>query len=358
MIQSQTLIQLCVNQNQLFESLDRFHRSIEKIYRQITQRGAHSKPAAEEVSQKIHHRYARFEKEWQRLCCSIEKFQLVRERLKPRLERISEQTQQLSQSISVRWQEIHQEEWSSTLKAFSDKISALRQEIKAIDFKQTLGPVGDVLFVEHYDTLAARARVIQWPRKIWHMLASLLIVSIYLFFPGSLHTKLILFGSFTAYALICDILRFVFPSFNASAVKFFSRFMRKEEVTRLNSMTFYALSTFLVCLFFPKGIAILSILFLGIGDPMASIVGVKWGKYKLWNRFSLEGSLAFFVACFSISLLYPLFSPSFQGSIWLFALCGGLIGMISEWFSFLRLDDNLIIPLVSALLLQGVLFFF
>jgi len=29
--------------------------------------------------------------------------------------------------------------------------------------------------------------------------------------------------------------------------------------------------------------------------------------------------------------------------------------MVSEWCSF-RLDDNLVIPLVSALLLQGVVF--
>src|SRR5262249_9739780 len=121
--------------------------------------------------------------------------------------------------------------------------------------------------------------------------------------------------------------------------------------------SFFALSTFLVCLLFPKGIAILSILYLGLGDTAASIVGVRWGRHKFGGRFSIEGSLAFFAVCFLATLFYPRLDPHFHGPILLFALLGGLIGAFSERI-FPRLDDNLVIPLFSALALRCLLPFF
>lgn len=236
------------------------------------------------------------------------------------------------------------------LVGLGDKVQAFRAELKSLDLREALGHVADAVLIDRFDSLA-HIQEIQWPRKLWHVLAALIIVSIFLFLPVSFHTKMVVFGIFTAYATICDITRLLWPKFNTLVVRDLQKFMRKREISGLNSMTFYSLSSFTVCLLFPKPIAILAILYLGLGDPMASIVGIKWGRHKIGPRFSWEGSLAFFATCFLLSLLYPLLAPGFSGNIWLFALAGGLIGMVSEWCSF-RLDDNFVVPLLSASLLK------
>ena len=105
---------------------------------------------------------------------------------------------------------------------------------------------------------------------------------------------------------------------------------------------------------YSEKVAILSILFLVFADPISSFFGVKYGKTKLMENKSFEGSLAGFLVCSLTSLIYLSYYSSNSGiavldaKVLLFSLIAGFIGSFSELCSSI-VDDNLSIPIVSGL---------
>ncbi|MFO1463459.1 MAG: SEC59/DGK1/VTE5 family protein [bacterium] len=347
---SQLLLEFSVRQSRLVEILDRLHCVAEQSAH--TERPSTLKSALRQFSRlqgSVREEIGRF-RAWAAQA-SLQDLEVA-----PHLERLSAQAQQLLQSLGDRFRETELPAWKSSLALWGPKVARLKEDLKGIDLRAGFAQAADAILIDRLENLG-RPQVIQWHRKIYHVLAGLLIVAIYLFIPVAFSAKMTVFGCFTALAIVCDVTRLLWPAFNAQVVKDLQKYMRQREVNHLNSMTFYATATFFVCLLFPKGIAILSVLYLALGDAAASIVGVKWGRHRFGGRFSIEGSLAFFAVCALLTLLYPLFAPSFAGPLWLLALLGGLIGASSERI-LPRLDDNLVIPLFSALALRLILAFF
>lgn len=101
---------------------------------------------------------------------------------------------------------------------------------------------------------------------------------------------------------------------------------------------------------------------LAFGDGMATVVGVLWGRRELpWNpRKTWLGSLAywFFGAAGAGAVL--MWSASWQGRaaspVFLFTVAG-LAALFAAWIESQpqRLDDNLTVPLPTALVLLGLL---
>lgn len=346
MAEAQLLLQICMGQNHLLQTLESFHEALAQMKEAQSLRWEKFQEKFTQLQQKLQVQVDHFS-------TLLSQSPLAQIEIRTHLEKFQLQAQQISQNLSSRYHEMTREEWLPSLSSLAEKTASLKQELKNINLKAAFEHISEAVLVEHYENLG-EAKKIQWPRKILHVLASFWIVGIYLFSRGSFSTKMTIFGIFITYALTSDILRLVWPKFNAWTMRDLKKYMRKEEARRLNSLTFYSISTFLVCIFFPKGVAILSILFLGLGDPIASIIGVKYGKHKM-GRLSLEGSFAFFLTAFGLCFLYPLLDPSFQGPIWLFAILGGIIGALSERWTF-RLDDNFTIPIFSAIFLQLLLF--
>ncbi len=339
---SKALIQFCVLQNRLAEKLGRLSVAFHELYQKVQERSSDFPPKTS--------RLRRLQKNLSKEMKGLEKLTqhsaLAQASVRVHLEKWGEEAHHLTQGVALRYREWRTEELPLTLSALAEKAGRLKEDLLKINIQEALGHVADAVFVENYEALG-EGHKIQWMRKLWHVLTGFSIVAIYLFSRGSFFAKMSIFGFFVTFVTTLDVARLISPKINAVIVRDMKKFMRKSEVTRLNSSTFYGVSTFFVCLVFPKGVAILSILYLALGDTMASIVGVKWGRHRWMNRFSLEGSLAFFLTCFGISFLYPLLVPTFSGPIWLFAILGGIVGMISEWFSY-KLDDNLVIPIFSA----------
>ncbi len=343
---SQLVLKICIRQNRVLETLDSLCSSIEKIYENYNRSNS---PSFEKLSRKLQKLQNRFAKESAKLKNILEKLPQdlkLGQEFSQSLEHFYQKTESLKQVLRVRYRSLQSQDYHKHLEQACQLAKELHQNLKEIDLRESLKNISGAFLVDPFENLG-RAKVIQWPRKIWHTLAGLAIVWIYLFSRGTFTAKMTIFGSFTAYALICDIYRLLSPKFNARVMNDLKKFMRKEEAGRLNSMTFYTLSCFFVCLVFPKAVAILSILFLAFGDVIASVVGVKWGRHKIFRRLSLEGSLAFFATAALLTLLYPLLAPQFSGNLFLLCMVGGLVGMTSEWVSF-RTDDNLMIPLYSA----------
>jgi diacylglycerol kinase (CTP) len=127
----------------------------------------------------------------------------------------------------------------------------------------------------------------------------------------------------------------------------------------INSGTFYyAFGTWISIFLFPKSIAILSILYLAIGDPVASIFGIQFKtesflglKVRLRTGKSLIGTLAASLLCGTLTyyiLNYYTFLPSII--ILIISVVGGLSAGIAETIIpiFVPIDDNFIIPIVSG----------
>ena len=127
---------------------------------------------------------------------------------------------------------------------------------------------------------------------------------------------------------------------------FFNRMMRKHELDgALTGASWVMISAFVTILIFPKNIAILSLIFMSIGDTVAGLAGRRIGKLKIGEK-TVEGFLRGFLACALISYNYKLLSFSIS-------IYGSLVGMIFEVLP-LPLDDNLKIPLSSASIMYAI----
>jgi dolichol kinase len=155
-----------------------------------------------------------------------------------------------------------------------------------------------------------------------------------------------------SFLMTAEYARLRFPRLNAFAIRVMGPIMRKNEVNRVSGTPFYVGSVLLSIAIFPKPIAILSILFLAIGDPMSSIFGITWGDkgMRFSNGKSLIGTAAGMGVCALITFFYLLLTGVPVLSSMLIALAGGLAGGGAEMIP-LDIDDNFSIPLVSGLAL-------
>lgn len=193
-------------------------------------------------------------------------------------------------------------------------------------------------------------------RKFWHMIPGLIISLIIFFEPINLFLFTLILGVSGLMVGFFEILRLRNDQVNLLAIKTAKIVMRKEELREISGTPYYLLSSFIVLLFFPKEIAILSILYLAIGDPIASIFGIKFGKdsYRFKNGKSVVGTIASVSFCMVITLFLGLFFNWNTSQLYTISLFGGLAGGLSETFNIEDINDNFTIPLISAIVLQGI----
>jgi len=188
-------------------------------------------------------------------------------------------------------------------------------------------------------------------RKTWHCGMGVFMSLFYgIGFPKAVCVSILVIA--LAVFLTAEYARLKFPRFNARALKVMGPIMRKNEIDKMSGTPFYVGSVLLAIIIFPKPIAILSILFLAIGDPMSSIFGITWGhkSYRFSNGKSLIGTAAGMGICSVITFLYlTLTGVSILPSLCI-ALAGGFAGGGAEMIP-LEIDDNFSIPLVSGMAL-------
>ena len=122
--------------------------------------------------------------------------------------------------------------------------------------------------------------------------------------------------------------------------KLFNFMLRSYELKgRFTGATWVVTGAFVTVAIFPKEIAILALLFMGLGDTVAGLIGSHFGRIKIWNK-TLEGTLAGLAICFLITGFFP------GISIWI-RISGAVSAMLAE-LSPIPLDDNIMIPMVSG----------
>lgn len=155
---------------------------------------------------------------------------------------------------------------------------------------------------------------------------------------------------FSLVAFAVEFLRLRNEKMNNVLMSLMRPFMRESEKTSVSGLPFYALGVGLTLTLFPERIAILSVLFLVFADPIASVIGILYGKDKILPNKSLQGTLAAFTVCYVITMIYGMRFSNPNINLLCFSLLAGVIGSFSELCSR-YIDDNLSIPVISGSML-------
>lgn len=189
-------------------------------------------------------------------------------------------------------------------------------------------------------------------RKIWHMLTGLAIISCYMSGMGQ-GMALTILGVLFAWSVIMETMRLRNPSLNEKCVRFFGAVIRSHEVNKVSGMPYYLASAVVAIAVFPKPVAILSLLYLALGDPLASLFGIlyKERSVKIFNGSkSLHGTAAGYVVCALATWIYLRSTGMYGLDLIRLTLLGGFAGSFAELLP-LDLDDNFTIPVISGFIL-------
>lgn len=178
-------------------------------------------------------------------------------------------------------------------------------------------------------------------RRLWHLLGGSFFPVLALFIPRE--TLLISVGLMTGIFVAWEIVRFALPGVNGWMISHLGVILKEVERFRPTGTTYLLLASLAVFLLFDKYVAIASLLFLSIGDLMATVVGERFGKRIVFNK-SLEGSFACLASCLLIGMVMTRVSPAMVLPV---AVVGAVSATIVELLP-IPVDDNLTIPLFSA----------
>lgn len=191
----------------------------------------------------------------------------------------------------------------------------------------------------------ATRKSLQLGRRLFHLANGVAIATAYaLLFT---HTQVVrVFGTIACLAYVADRVRIHYPELMDRVPWVNAAFFRAEERVRESAMIPYAISILLTILTFPKTIALIAIYTLAVADPASAIVGIRFGRHRVVEGRSVEGSLAFFAVTLAVSWIALGGEPSATarmraGASFSIALAAALGEMLP-----LRIDDNLTIPLL------------
>lgn len=189
----------------------------------------------------------------------------------------------------------------------------------------------------------------EYQRKAIHLFNLIIPFSYWFIIPNQNKFKIIII-TFTALFILADYFRTKSKLIKKLFIIFFDKMLREHELKgQFTGATWVMISASVTILVFPKYIAIISLIFMSIGDTFAALIGRKFGKLKIYDK-SFEGFLGGLIACLVAAYCYdplPFYISGF----------GALSAMFFETLP-LPLDDNFRIPIGSAIImtmLVGVL---
>lgn len=187
---------------------------------------------------------------------------------------------------------------------------------------------------------------IHWARKIWHMTSVFGMFLAYVLLPPFVSSvvlaiAIVLFVPF-------DFLRHRWPLLNDWLVHAFKPIIRSSEVHKIAGTTYLLIGVAVIVALFPPPVVALTLLFLAFADPLASIVGIKYGKDKIFGHKSIQGFIAAFMVCLLCTAGFLLYHGVGLDRVLLVGLLAGLIGALAELIPVGSLDDNFTLPVLSS----------
>jgi len=186
---------------------------------------------------------------------------------------------------------------------------------------------------------------LQVGRRLFHLVNGVATATAYALFFS--HQQVVqIFATIACLVYIVDRVRIAYPETVARRAPWVNRsFVRAEEQVREAAMTPFAIAVLLTILAVPKLAALVAIYTLAIADPLAAVVGIRFGRRRIAHDRTLEGSLAFFCATVAIAALVLRWGTDAAGLT--IAGASATIGIAAAGCELLplRIDDNLTIPI-------------
>jgi len=180
--------------------------------------------------------------------------------------------------------------------------------------------------------------------KLWRLLfrPAALVFPIILFNYDK-KIALIFVGSVFFVFFIWDLVRLLHSKVNLFFFITKPGIFKEKEIKSFSSMTLFLLACSLVTLIFNKDIAVTAMVFLIFGDMFSKFFGIQYGRVKIFDR-TLEGSIAYFIACFTSGyFILPYFSSL---NIWTIFV-GALWATLAELLPW-NVDDNLSAGIIAG----------
>lgn len=201
--------------------------------------------------------------------------------------------------------------------------------------------------LRRYEVHVPALRPTNYLRNVFHAAGGLAAVALveFVLTPASM---LWVAAAFCAYAWSMEAARRLIPGVNDRLMKLYGKVAHPHEWHRVNSATWFTTALLLLALTGRPMLAAIACAVLGLADPAAALVGRRYGRTRLVNGRSLEGSLAFFVVGFAASLAITAGLHGFGLGVAAIGAAGAAaVAALVELFSR-RIDDNLTIPLAAA----------
>lgn len=128
-----------------------------------------------------------------------------------------------------------------------------------------------------------------------------------------------------------------------------TRGILKEKPGILLGDTYFLLANLIVILCFSREVAIVSLIYLTLGDAASTLVGMKYGHIKIFKGKTVLGSISFLFICIAAGVILKTF-----GLIrlrWTVLFSGALAGTFMELLP-IHIDDNLTVAIFSALCME------
>ncbi|TNE86552.1 MAG: hypothetical protein EP330_22700 [Deltaproteobacteria bacterium] len=264
-------------------------------------------------------------------------------------------------ALSARFHALAEEDGGSTLVSLQvrlDEVSEImasyapsagrREEWIALGKQLTPAYEALAASLSDYQLHCPNIRPSNWTRSAFHMTSAtgvVLLIELVLdpswFLPITVPALIL--------ALSMEISRRFVPRINDLLMWLFSTVAHPHEAHRVNSATWYTSAMVVLSLIGSPMIGAVAVAILGFADPAAAIFGRRYGKTKLANGRSLEGTSAFIVVgtlvAFAVmAVFHPHVGLAFAfGAAFVAALIAGLAELYATY-----VDDNLAIPAAAA----------
>lgn len=173
-------------------------------------------------------------------------------------------------------------------------------------------------------------------RKLTHVGSSVLPLGYWI---TGREAAIVVFFSLTVAMIGIEIARMKSTRGRRLYQRFFGFVTRPSEEHRPTGATYVFIGALLAAVLFAPVIAILSMLFMSIGDSAAAIIGQRYGRLSIGSK-TLEGTLACFIACLLLALPAGLTLPV--------TLAGAATAALTELIPWPFLNDNTTIPVFSG----------
>ena len=188
-------------------------------------------------------------------------------------------------------------------------------------------------------------------RKLLHMSLGVALVALLMFgIVGKEH----LFGLL----VVMLVLSMLSKKYNIPIISWLLRNFEREDYVKKfpgRGFIFYIIGSLLVLAFFPMDIAMPAILILAFADSIGHLFGIRYGKRKhpyVKTKF-VEGWIAGLIAGFIAAFVFVPWHEALAASFFAMLVEGIEVKIGAE-----EVDDNLIIPLVAAIAIWSVRYFF